>query len=169
MGSTTAAKPHGESGHPWSIPLLAWMCAEDPSCCMRRVVEPVYHRENTVVRSRSCCPRLCSMWRLDIFWKAAFKSKATRTRDWSASAKYWMDLIILLAPSWHPTPCWSGPAAAMTDGFLAAMIALSASLRRKDIMRSGLCPPVVYRVARPDWRVSIGEQRPRGWQWRCVQ
>ena len=31
MGSTAAAKPQGDSGHPWSIPLLAWMCAYEPS------------------------------------------------------------------------------------------------------------------------------------------
>ena len=65
---------------------------------MRCVVEPVYHREKTVARSGWCCPRLCSMWRLDTFWRAAFRSRATRTQDWSASTMYWMDFIILLAP-----------------------------------------------------------------------
>ena len=71
----------------------------------------------TVASSRSCCPRLNIIARLETFWKAAFRSNATKTRDWSASAMYCMDLIILLAPSWHPTPCWSAPATAMTDGF----------------------------------------------------
>ena len=27
MEPTVAAKPHSDGGHPWSIPLLAWMCA----------------------------------------------------------------------------------------------------------------------------------------------
>ena len=52
-GSTAAAKPHGDGGHPWSIPLLAWMCAHDPSWCMRCVVEPVHHLEKTVASSGS--------------------------------------------------------------------------------------------------------------------
>ena len=47
------------------------------------------------------------------------KSRATKTQGQLASAKYGMDLIILLAPSWQPTPSRSGPATAMTDGFLA--------------------------------------------------
>ena len=68
----------------------------------------------------------------------------TRTRDWSASAKYWIDLIILLAPSLHLTPCCKVPAASMTDFCLAAITTLRASRRRKDIMRSGLCPPVGF-------------------------
>ena len=76
----------------------------------RCVVEPVYHREKTVTRSRSSCPRLNSMARLETSWKVALRSSATKTRVVSASAKYWMDSIILLAPSWHPTPCWSVPA-----------------------------------------------------------
>ena len=38
--------------------------------------------------------------------------------------------------------CCGGPAAAMTEGLLDAMTALSASRRKKDIMRSGRCPPV---------------------------
>ena len=52
-----------------------------------------------------------------------------------------MDLVILLAPSRQPTRCLSVPAAALTDGFLAAMVALTASRRRNDSMRSGRCPP----------------------------
>ena len=36
--------------------------------------------------------------------------KQTGTRVGAASAKYWMDLIILSAPSWHPAACWSVPA-----------------------------------------------------------
>ena len=44
----------------------------------------------------------------------------------------------------------------MTDGFLAAMIALSASLRRKDILRSGLCPPVRF-ASGVTWENSVQE------------
>ena len=95
--SAAAANPHGESGHPWSIPLLAWMCAYEPSWCLRCIKEPVYQREKTVASY--------IMERLETFWKVALRSRATRTRVVSASAKYWMDLIILFAPSWHPTPC----------------------------------------------------------------
>ena len=39
---------------------------------------------------------------------------------------------------------------------LAAMIALSASLRRKDIMRSGLCPPVRF-ASGVTWENSVQE------------
>ena len=113
--------------------------------CMRCVVDSVHHREKTVASSGSCCLRLNITARLDTFWKVAFRSNATKTRDWSASAKYCVDLIFLLAPSLHPTPCWSAPAASVTDVRLAAITALSASRR---IMRSGLCPPVGQRYER---------------------
>ena len=48
-----------------------------------------------------------------------------------------MVLIILFALSGRPPYC-KGLA---TDSFFAAITDSSASLRRKDIMRSGLCPP----------------------------
>ena len=53
-----------------------------------------------------------------------------------------MVLIIVFAPSGRPTPYCKGPAHLATDSFFAAMTDLSANLRRKDIMRSGLWPPV---------------------------
>ena len=53
-----------------------------------------------------------------------------------------MVLIIVFAPSGLPTPYCKGPAHLATDSFFAAITYLSASLRRKDIMRSGLWPPV---------------------------
>ena len=61
---------------------------------MRCVVEPVYHREKAVASSGSYCPKLNIIARLETFWKAALRSSATKTRVVSASAKYWMDLII---------------------------------------------------------------------------
>ena len=64
------------------------------------------------------------------------------TRALSASARYWMVLIIVFAPSGLPTPYCNGPAHLATDSFFAAVADLSASLRRKDIMRSGLWPSV---------------------------
>ena len=41
-----------------------------------------------------------------------------------------------------PTPYCKGPAHSATDSFFAAINDLSASLRRNDIMKSGLWPPV---------------------------
>ena len=84
---------------------------------------------------------LYSMALRDTFWKAALKSRATRTRELSASARYWMVLIIVFAPSGLPTPYCKGNARLATDSFFAAITDLSASLRN-DIMRSGLWPPV---------------------------
>ena len=77
----------------------------------------------------------------DTFWKAALRSRATRTRELSASARYWMVLIVF-APSGLPTPYCKGPAHLATDSFFAAITDLSASRRRKDIIRSALWPPV---------------------------
>ena len=76
------------------------------------------------------------------FWKAALRSRATRTREVSASARYWMVLIIVFAPSGLPTPYCKVPAHLATTSFVAAITDLSASLWRNDIMRSGMCPPV---------------------------
>ena len=73
--------------------------------------------------------------------RPALRSRATRTRELSASARYWMVLIVF-APSGLPTPYCNGPAHLATDSFSAAIADLSASLRRKDIMRSGEWPPV---------------------------
>ena len=53
-----------------------------------------------------------------------------------------MVLIIVFAPSGRPKPNCKGPARLATDSFLAALTDLRASLRRKDVMKSGLCPPV---------------------------
>ena len=53
-----------------------------------------------------------------------------------------MVLIIVFAPSGLPTPYCKGPAHLATDSFFAAITDLNANLRRKDIMRSGLWPPV---------------------------
>ena len=106
IGSTAAANPHAESGHPWSIPLQVWMCAYERSWCIRCVVDPVHHLEKTAASPGSCCSKLNSKARLETFWKAALRSGGTRTRVVSASAKYWMQSIMLFAPSWHPTRCW---------------------------------------------------------------
>ena len=59
----------------------------------------------------------------------------------SLSARYWIVLIVALAPSCRPTPYWREPAHLATDSVLAAMTDLRASLRRKDTMRSGRCLP----------------------------
>ena len=53
-----------------------------------------------------------------------------------------MVLIIVFAPSGLPTPYCNGPAHLATDSFFAAITDFSASLRRNDIIRSGLWPPV---------------------------
>ena len=53
-----------------------------------------------------------------------------------------MVLIIVFAPSGLPTPYCKGPAHLATDSLFAAITDLSANLLRKDIMRSGLWPPV---------------------------
>ena len=53
-----------------------------------------------------------------------------------------MVLIIVFAPSGLPTQYCKGPAHLATDSLFAANTDLSANLRRKDIMRSGLWPPV---------------------------
>ena len=52
-----------------------------------------------------------------------------------------MVLIIVFAPSGLPTPYCNGPAHLATDSFFPAITDFSASLRRNDIMRSGLWPP----------------------------
>ena len=49
-----------------------------------------------------------------------------------------MVLIIVFAPSGLPAPYCKGPAHLATDSLFAAITDLSANLRRKDIMRSGL-------------------------------
>ena len=85
---------------------------------------------------------LCSMALRETFWNAALRSRATSTLELSASARYWMVLIIVFAPSGFPTLYCKGPAHMATDSFVAAITDFSASLRRKDIMRSGLWPPV---------------------------
>ena len=103
---------------------------------------PVYHLEKTAARSASVCAILYSIALRDAFRNAALRSRATRTRELSASARYWMVLIIVFAPSGFPTPYCKGPAHLATDSFFAAITDLSASLRRKDIMKSGLWPPV---------------------------
>ena len=48
----------------------------------------------------------------------------------------------MFAPSGLPTPYCKVPAHLATDSLFAAITDLSANLRRKDIMRSGLWPPV---------------------------
>ena len=55
-------------------------------------------------RSGSVCSMLLSMSRRETVWKAALRSRATSTRVGSASARYWMVLIMVLAPSGRPTP-----------------------------------------------------------------
>ena len=53
-----------------------------------------------------------------------------------------MVLIIVFAPSGLPTPYCNSPAHLATDSFFAAITDFNASLRRNDIIRSGLWPPV---------------------------
>ena len=84
IGSTAAANPHGERGHPCPC-----HCGNRHDACS------VW---DTVAMSRRCCARLCSTARLE----TASRSRATRSREASASAQYWMDFIILLAPSGKP-------------------------------------------------------------------
>ena len=85
---------------------------------------------------------LRSMALRETFWNAALRSRATRTLELSASARYWMVSIIVFAPSGLPTPYWNGPAHLATNSFFAAITDFSARLRRNDIIRSGLWPPV---------------------------
>ena len=49
---------------------------------------------------------------------------------------------MVFAPSGLPTPYCNDPAHLATDSFFAAITDVSASLRRNDIIRSGLWPPV---------------------------
>ena len=53
-----------------------------------------------------------------------------------------MVLIIVFAPSGLPKLYCKGPAHLATDSFFTAITDLSERLLRKDIMRSGLWPPV---------------------------
>ena len=48
-------------------------------CC---VVEPVYHREKTVARSGSWCPRLNSMARLETLLEGSLDVKGDQDAGW---------------------------------------------------------------------------------------
>ena len=65
----------------------------------------VYYRENAVARSRPCSSLQRSIAHVETFGKAALMSKETKSREESASAQYWVDLVISLAPSWQSTLC----------------------------------------------------------------
>ena len=77
--------------------------------------------------------------------------------------------IIVFAPSGLPTLCCKGPAHLATDSFFAAIPDLSANLLRKDIMRSGLWPPVglasgvicpALRYCRTEWGIAAANTLP---------
>ena len=74
--------------------------------------------------------------------KGRFEVKSNKDPGVVSCCEVLKVLIIVFAPSGLPTPYCKGPAHLATDSFFAAITDLSASLRRKDIMRSGLWPPV---------------------------
>ena len=94
----------GGKGAPLVNTTVGFDVGEEDSKCILCSVEPVYHLEKTAARCGSLYSMLCSMVRRETFWKTALRSRATRTRVGSASARYWMVLTVVLAPSCRLTP-----------------------------------------------------------------
>ena len=103
----------------------------------------MYHLEKTACKVRIGLRDTVQHGLRNHFLEGRFEVKSSKNpRSCQLPQGIGMVLIIVFAPSGLPTPYCKSPAHLATGSFFAANTDLSANLRRKDIMRSGLWPLV---------------------------